>query len=231
MRRCLVVLVACSACGRIGFDARGDAAVGEYDATTLLDVSASGSGCTNGVEYRDDFDGSGSGFGFSTLSSGMTSAGANGGRFVVAFAPSAPAGAMGMASSVSLDLRGGCVTVEPVAVPAPATSAYAFVRVVTATDQVQFRVSGGTLFAEITGSVNASASRAYSVVAHRYLRLRDDGGAVAWQSSADGIAFDVMQSLGTSLGSSSRIELGAGADVPVVNAGGAAYERVVAELR
>jgi hypothetical protein len=207
------IAVVVAGCGRIGFDTRA----GEVEATDCTPLALS-----------DDFAGTtASSQWFPFDDSGVTVA-QTGGALVVTLASGAGnAHYGGYASSADVDLRDHCMFVTIVATPA------------TGPAEMQFTVRTGSQYAGLTindaklvaftqasdGTNTDLSSVPHDATAHHVLRVREAGGTTFYESSPDGVAFDVQASEPTPFDFSAvTVVLDAGTYAALANPGSAVFD-------
>lgn len=227
----VVAEVLASACGRSGFESIVDAGAvltdgGDPDAIDAASLDATAAACGTTLRLRDDF--------IVTTNDpqwwvGMTGPGLTisqgSGALTVSFAASVPASsAAEYAQAVAGDMRGGCLTVQTVAIPNPATLAYTYMTLASGASGVGYEVLSGQLYAIYysmeTVAINVRQV-AFDPVAHRHLRFRERAGTYTWETSSDGIAFTTFATSTLPLSPASvTIHLGAASGNATLNNGG-----------
>ena len=218
----VLALVVCS-CGRINFDPSAVGVGGPAgDGGPLGDGAAFGDGanaddvvaqplCGSTVLLSDDFEDGVVAPEWTVASGTGLTVSETGGFLQITFANSnvpASQGA-GYVTTAALDFTGGCLDVELVTVPNPATSAEAVIEVQVGTRRASFFVSGGTLNAWLLSpSENDYAPYAtYDAVAERWLRIVENASTWFFQTSPDGAAYTTFFAMPFSFTSQSSTTL------------------------
>lgn len=126
------------------------------------------------------------------------------------------------------DLTGFCTTLDVAVVPSTTTDALAFVKIIAGAREVEILESAGLLYARTwdTGVITNIADVPYDPVAHRHWRIRDAGGSIRLEVSADGVAFTELATVTEPISfASAVVAFGAGAYVPTTDGGDAQLER------
>ncbi|MBW2527532.1 MAG: hypothetical protein JRI23_25345, partial [Deltaproteobacteria bacterium] len=95
-------------------------------------------------------------------------------------------------SGSAFDLTESSVSVETGSMPTSEPNAYTFFSVQVDSDNaVEFVVDGDQLItrAEVAGNWQHAQSVLFSTTDHRFLRIREQGGTVYWETSADGASW------------------------------------------
>lgn len=132
------------------------------------------------------------------------------------------------------DLSAACMTVELAALPDPATEALTYVKIIAGVRELEIVAVAGFLSVRTQegGVVTPITSIPHDAEAHRHWRIREAGGNIRWETSADGVTFVNLATTveSTSL-ASAMIAFGAGAYVPTADAGDAQFESITVTSR
>lgn len=189
-------------------------------------------GCRGFVHLRDDFEDDLVGAVWEQWTTGGAVVGESGGR--LALSPSA-AGACeaGVRSRRLFDLTASQVTVEVATMLNPGVDAgfmFSLDHPLPRQDRLVFKQWGGTLstYWTLDGSTTFGFQQAWDPVAHRFLRISEEGGDAVWSVSADGQAFTELsrQSLGGFPFKDLRMDLHAGSLGPTSAPGAVRLESV-----
>ena len=192
--------------------------------------------CGTTVFFADDFeDGTAAPQWVPFAHRGMTTVEETG-RLHVRFAPmTGTPPAYGGYQTMSLgDLPGACVTLDAPDVPELATDGIAFVKILAGTREVEILETRGRLLVRTadTGVTTVVANIGYDALAHRHWRIRDAGGSIRCEVSADGVTFVELATITEPISLAGlRIAFGAGAYVPTTDAGDAQFESLVLTSR
>jgi len=145
------------------------------------------------------------------------------------FAASVAANAYGYYSSATYTSEGLCAVVEVSQVP-NASGASAYFKLASGTFEVEFFDSGGMLELRTKNpTIVTRKTLVLNLVAHRFWRLRQQGGTTYWDTAPDGVSYVEQTSVaGVFTPTTASIGFGAGAYAAVSNGGVARFETVAA---
>jgi hypothetical protein len=224
-----VVLVGLAACGRLGFHERADAPVTadvpglSLDATTFADGMIAPP-CGTSVLFADDFeDGAPGAELFTYADPGLTLS--EPGHLRVDFAATvSPGSYAGYKTLMAYAPEGVCGTVEVLAVPSGEGTMY--MKLWAMTEQLEVFEHNNVLEmrTQLGPAVATLHAMVFDPVAHRFWRLRQQGGVTYWDTSPDGVVFVSHVSTTFLTAAMVQFELGAGAFGTVSGAGSARFD-------
>jgi hypothetical protein len=153
--------------------------------------------CLGSPPIADDFDDGVAGSQWAPYHSGMAAVIEAGGELVVRPANNQGGNrSAGYRSAAPVDARDARLFVRVPVMVNQATSARAYLRLGTTTDQVAFEQHGGTLSCLLVagGSSSPVVELSYDADAHRYWQLREQAGTLTWETSADGASWTPLAS-------------------------------------
>jgi hypothetical protein len=218
-------------CGRVGFATVANGAPGDAtDASAPGDQHPAPDGpplCTSLAQLTYNFDNSNPALWMPFVNAGFTLS-ETGNQLVIPL-PNNKAGTVGYFSSCLYDLRGQRVFITAAMVPRLGTRTDMYLAVGTQADAFGINVTqGNTQAYRITGAnYTTYASVAYNATAHKIWQIREAGGTVFWEVSADGVTFMQLYSAAPPF-AVSAVQLLIFADefVPVNNPGTAQFAKL-----
>ncbi len=240
-------MLACAACGRIGFVPTGSAAGssgdggsrtsdgvigpnGSPDAFVPFDVVPI-SACGPTIIMSDDFTSNTPGSQWTVTQSPDGPMLQGDGALRVTFtSPTQNIVNSSYVLASPASFSNGCATVEIGQTPNPSTSASVIFTIGTVNMFARFMVVAGQLqsiCALTSNSVNHLDVRSYDPTAHRFLRLSEGGNNWNWEVSPDGVTFTTLATNSCSAVSTTNVlSLIVAANSGTTNAGGVAFGTV-----
>jgi len=218
-------------CGRVGFGTSPtDDTIG--DASGTRDVAGDQQGgdaplCTSLAQLTYSFDGTDSALWMPYMDPGMALA-ETGNQLVITIANN-KAGTAGYFSSCNYDLTAQRVFVTAAMVPRLGTNTDMYLAVGSQADAFGINVTAGNIQAYRIKGANYTqfASLAYNANQHKVWQIREAGGTVFWEVSADGTSFATLYSAAPPFSVTSiQLLLFADAVTPVNNPGTAAFAKL-----
>jgi hypothetical protein len=245
-------LVACAACGRIGFlltgspgsSGDGGAGTGDGGAGTGDGIGSNGgpdafvpwdvvpiSACGPNIIVSDNFTSTTPGAQWTVMQSpdGMFSQG-EGALRITFTSPTQNAVDSRYTLASPVSFANACATIEVGQIPNASTTATIDFTIGTVNMFARFQEAGGTLTsicALTSNSVNHLDTRTFDPIAHRFLRLSEGGSNWSWQVSPDGVTFTTLATNSCSaVANSNVLGLWVLADPGTTNAGGVTFGTV-----
>jgi hypothetical protein len=216
------LLLTVAACGRLDFETHN-----AVDATILDGVAAPVS-CGSNVLLDDPFDDTVAAPLFMAYTqTGMTTD-ETAGAVSFVFSPSVGAGRYsGYETTTLYSSQEMCATVELTEVPS--SEGLGYFNIVGGTEKIEFIVYRGNLeLRTVTTATPASIGvLPFDPIAHRFWRLRQQGGVTHWDVSADGAPFFMLASTTFFTQTTARTAVGAGGVSTTTNGGRFTVERML----
>ncbi|HTL37771.1 MAG TPA: hypothetical protein VL326_31785, partial [Kofleriaceae bacterium] len=152
------------------------------------------------------------------------------GHVDVTFAASVAANAYGWyASSATYTANGLCTAIEVSQIPSNGGAAY--FKLASGTTEIEFFESSGTLSLRYKNPTLVTQKTVpMDLAAHRFWRIRQQGGTTYWDTSPDGINYlEQVSTANVFTPTTGTITFGAGTFTSVVNGGNARFESVNAK--
>jgi hypothetical protein len=213
----LLYLTALAACGRYGFAPPGQPSDAARDAVDVADVTlgdvvgdvprdASGLGPCVPLAISDNFDDGTPAAIWMVLANNPVTTAETGGELQVTLASAGGSHYGGYDSLSMFDLRDHCIYVTYVTVPTNEPLVEMTLAGRTSTTAVGFVYHAGVMDPFVnTGTFTSLGAVTYNPAVHKVMRVREDSGTMTWETSADGITFQVMASEPTPVDVSSML--------------------------
>jgi len=116
-------------------------------------------------------------------------------------------------TSTGYDLTGSYTFVQAITVPSNSTQAQAYIKLtLDASNYILIGKTGSNMYTQYDlATVITTTTTPYDAVKHLWWRIRESGGSILWDTSADGYTWDNLRTLASSFAVTSlKIEVGAG---------------------